>query len=49
MFSQITFDSRILGGKTCIQGMKIPESRVVNFIAGGMTQTEILKENPDIK
>ena len=47
-FSRITFDTKILGGKACIRGMRIPVSLVVNLVANGMSPQEIINEYPDL-
>ena len=38
-----------MGGRACIRGMRIPASLVVNLIANGMTESEILTEYPDLE
>ena len=43
-FERITFDSNIMGGKACIRGMRITVSLIVNLLANGMSEKEILKE-----
>ncbi len=43
---RITFDPRVMGGKACIRGMRITVSLILNLIANGMTQEEILKSYP---
>lgn len=48
-FERITFNPNILGGKACIRGMRIPVSLVVNLIANGMTNDEIIEEYPDLE
>lgn len=35
MFERITFEPRILGGRACIRGMRIPVSVIVSQIADG--------------
>ena len=47
-FSRITFDQKILGGKACIRGMRIPVSLVVNLVANGMSAQEIIHEYPNL-
>jgi uncharacterized protein (DUF433 family) len=42
---RITFDERIMGGKPCIRGMRIPVSVVLKLLAGGMTAEQI----PDLE
>lgn len=49
MFNRITFDPRIMGGRTCIRGMRIPVSLVVNLVANSMSTEEILREYPDLE
>ncbi len=48
IFNRITFDPHIMGGQACIRGMRIPVSLVLNLIANGMTNPEIIKEYPDL-
>ncbi len=48
-FDRITFDSQILGGRACIRGMRIPVSLVVNLVANGMSNEDILSEYPDLE
>lgn len=48
-FDRITFDTKVLGGKACIRGMRISVSLVVNLVANGMTTEEILEEYPDLE
>lgn len=48
MFDRITFDPKVMGGRACIRGMRIPVSLVVSLVANGMTTHEILKEYPDL-
>jgi len=48
-FDRITFDPDILGGKSCIRGMRISVSLVVNLLANGMTFQEIITEYPDLE
>jgi len=48
-FDRITFDTNILGGKACIRGMRIPVSLVINLVAHGMTNEEILDDYPDLE
>jgi uncharacterized protein (DUF433 family) len=49
MFDRITFDVKILGGRACIRGMRIPVSLVVNQIAHGASQEEVLRDYPDLE
>ena len=46
---RITFDPRVLGGRACIRGMRIPVSVIVGQIAHGATFDEILTGYPDLE
>jgi uncharacterized protein (DUF433 family) len=46
---RITFDEKIMGGRACIRGMRIPVSVVLRMLAGGMTQQQILADYPDLE
>ena len=48
-FDRITFNPNILGGKACIRGMRLPVSLIVNLIANGMSNDEIIQEYPDLE
>ena len=37
MFERITFDPKIMGGRACIRGMRIPVSVIIGQIAHGAT------------
>ena len=49
MFDRITFDQKILGGRACIRGMRIPVSVIVGQIAHGATWDELLQGYPDLQ
>lgn len=49
MFDRITFDPKILGGRACVRGMRIPVSLIVGQIANGATFEEILAGYPDLE
>jgi len=49
MFDRITFDKKIMGGRACIRGMRIPVSLIINLVANGMTLSEIISEYPDLE
>ena len=44
--TRITFDSKIMGGKPCIRGMRITVYDVLSYLAAGMTTEEILTDFP---
>ncbi len=48
-FERITFDPKIMGGRACIRGMRIPVSVIVGQIAHGATVDEILADYPDLE
>lgn len=45
-FDRITFDPDVMGGRACIRGMRVTVSLLVNLVANGMTEAEILKAYP---
>ena len=49
MFDRITFDPRILGGRACIRGMRIPVSVIVGQLAHGASWDEVLADYPDLE
>ena len=48
MFERITFDQKIMGGRACLRGMRIPVSVIVGQIAHGASFEEILNGYPDL-
>ncbi|MDH4325943.1 MAG: DUF433 domain-containing protein [Betaproteobacteria bacterium] len=48
-FDRITFDPRIMGGRACIRGMRVPVSVIVRQIAHGASTEEILRGYPDLQ
>ncbi|HZV47303.1 MAG TPA: DUF433 domain-containing protein [Thermodesulfovibrionales bacterium] len=49
MFNRITFDPKIMGGRACLRGMRIPVSVIVGQIAHGATIQEVLADYPDLE
>ena len=49
MFDRITFDPKIMGGRACIRGMRIPVSVIMGQIAHGAIHAEILADYPDLE
>ena len=43
-----TADPQIMHGQPCVAGTRIPVSVVLDCLAGGMTEDEILKEYPTL-
>jgi hypothetical protein len=48
MFERITFDPKIMGGRACIRGMRIPVSVIMGQIAHGASVEEVLADYPDL-
>lgn len=44
----ITIDPQIRFGQPSIRGMRITLSDILNWLASGMTETEILNDYPDL-
>jgi uncharacterized protein (DUF433 family) len=44
----ITIEAGKCGGKPCIRGMRIRVSDVLDYLAGGMSEAEILTDFPDL-
>lgn len=49
MFDRVTFDPKIMGGRACIRGMRVPVSVIVSQIARGASFDEILAGYPDLE
>jgi uncharacterized protein (DUF433 family) len=46
---RIVIDPDVMVGKPVIKGTRIPVYIIVEFVANGMTEKEILKEYPQLK
>ena len=44
----ITIDPAIRSGKSCIRGMRITVQDILEYLAGGMTEHEILDDFPEL-
>jgi uncharacterized protein (DUF433 family) len=44
----ITIEPGKRAGKPCIRGLRISVSDVLDYLAGGMSEQEILKDFPDL-
>ena len=44
----ITIEPDKMGGKPCIRGLRITVYDVLDYLASGMTEEEILKDFPDL-
>ena len=49
LLSRITVDSEICHGKPCIRGLRYPVETILEYLAGGDTIEELLKEFPDLE
>ena len=45
---RISVDPEVRGGKPCIKGTRITVYDVLEYLAGGMTEDEILGDFPDL-
>lgn len=45
---RITIESGKRGGKPCIRGLRMTVHDVLEYLAAGMTETEILADFPDL-
>ncbi len=48
-FTRITVDPKKMGGVPCIRGLRIPVATVVEMVAEGMSEKEILRAYPDLE
>jgi uncharacterized protein (DUF433 family) len=48
-FQRISVDPNQMGGVPCIRGLRIPVATVIDMVADGMTQQEILEAYPDLE
>lgn len=46
---RITIEPGMRSGKPCIRGMRITVSDVLDYLASGMSEDEILAELPDLE
>ena len=45
-FDRITFDPNVMGGRACIRGMRLTVSLMLNLVANGMSEREIIADYP---
>ncbi|WP_040697303.1 DUF433 domain-containing protein [Nodosilinea nodulosa] len=45
-FDRIIFNPKIMAGQTCIRGMRVPVSLVLNLVANGQTPETIIEDYP---
>ena len=48
-FSRIIVDPEQMGGVPCVRGLRIPVATVVEMVAEGMAEKEILRAYPDLE
>ena len=48
-FTRITINPEQMGGLPCIRGLRIPVAAVVDMVAEGMSESEILDAFPDVQ
>jgi uncharacterized protein (DUF433 family) len=46
LLDRITFDPAIMGGRACIRGMRVTVALVLNLLANGMSNAEIIDAYP---
>jgi len=46
---RITFDDQICHGKACIRGMRWPVETILDMMAGGMKNEQILEDHPELE
>ncbi len=46
---RITIDPAKRSGKPCIRGLRITVDDILGYLAGGMTEAEILADFPDLE
>jgi uncharacterized protein (DUF433 family) len=46
---RISINPAVRSGKPCIKGTRITVYDILEYLAGGMTEEEILKDFPDLK
>lgn len=47
--NRITVNPRQCGGRACVRGMRIRVIDVLDLLASGMTQNQVLEELPDLE
>jgi uncharacterized protein (DUF433 family) len=47
--TRITFNPRQCGGRPCVRGMRIRVGDILDLLAEGVSQEQILKDFPDLE
>ncbi|NWG16255.1 MAG: DUF433 domain-containing protein [Chloroflexi bacterium] len=48
-FQRITIDPQQMDGLPCIRGLRIPVAAIIDMVASGMTNEDILSAYPDLE
>ena len=48
LLGRISIDPEVCGGKPCIRGTRLWVSLILDFLADGMTEAELLEEYPQL-
>lgn len=48
-FHRITVDPKRMGGVPCIRNLRVPVATVIDMVAEGMSEAEILRSYPDLE
>lgn len=48
-FTRITLDPKKMDGVPCVRGLRIPVATIVDMVAEGMSNDEILASYPDLE
>jgi uncharacterized protein (DUF433 family) len=48
LLDRISIDPEVCGGKPCIRGTRLWVSLILDFLADGMTEAELLEEYPQL-
>jgi uncharacterized protein (DUF433 family) len=48
-FTRITINPNQMGGVPCIRGLRIPVAMIVDMIADGISEADILAAHPDLE
>ncbi len=46
---RITFDPNVMGGRACVRGMRVAVSLLLNMVAAGMSEGEIMDAYPYVE
>jgi uncharacterized protein (DUF433 family) len=49
MADRITFDPEQCAGRPCVRGMRVRVKDVLGMLAGGASESQILKDYPDLE